>query len=123
MRMTTRQYLDWLARQQPAQPPPEPSAGSEAGLHAQIADVCRRRGWIALHARMDRPTTINVGAPDFIVLGQNRDGLFQVWLVECKSRRGKLSPAQRAFAAWVAKLGGRVHTIRTLAEFDRLTSS
>ena len=48
----------------------------------------RRRGWIALHGSMAERTGRTLGEPDLVILADGGRVLF----VECKSRRGKLSP-------------------------------
>ena len=64
----------------------------EAELHEQIFDECRSRGWIALHGSMAERTCRTLGEPDFVILADGGRVLF----VECKTRTGKLSPAQAA---------------------------
>ena len=38
-------------------------------------------------------------------------------MIECKTRVGKLSTEQLGVAAWAAKLGHQVHTVRSYEEF------
>lgn len=86
---------------------------SEADLHEQIFAECRRRGWIAFHGSMSERTHRTLGEPDFIILaGEGRQ-----FLVECKSRTGKLSPEQTAIARHAAMLGHRIHVVRSFGEF------
>jgi hypothetical protein len=85
----------------------------EKTLHQEILNECRRRGWIAIHARMNRPTTIACGVPDFLILA-DRGRLF---LVEAKSKSGKLRSEQLAFIAWATKLSHTVHIVRSCPEF------
>jgi hypothetical protein len=94
-------------------PEPKVYRKSEAGLHQQILDECRRRGWIALHGSMAAPTKRTEGEPDFVILADGG----RVFLVECKTATGKLSTAQAALHAWTRKLGHTVHVIRSLEEF------
>ena len=89
----------------------------EADLHEAIFDECRRRGWIALHGSMAERTCRTRGEPDFVILA---DGC-RVLFVECKSRIGKLSPAQAALKHHAEKLGHTVHVVRSLGEFLKLT--
>jgi hypothetical protein len=86
---------------------------SERKLHEEIFDECRRRGWIALHGSMAERTYRTLGEPDFTILA-DRGRLF---FVECKSRTGKLSPAQAALKHHAEKLGHRVHVVRSFQEF------
>ena len=90
--------------------------GSESSLHDAIIEECRRRGWIAFHSRMDRKTTRQKGECDFHCLLPNGFVIF----VECKSRKGKLSIEQQAMAAWMKKLGHKMHIVRTLDEFQNI---
>ena len=92
----------------------------EADLHQMIVDECKRRGWIAFHGSMAHSTFRTPGEPDFIILpdvGRMSHFKSNVWLIECKTRKGKLSPAQLAIHAWAAKLGHTVHVVRSFAEF------
>lgn len=90
----------------------------EADLHNDILDECRKRGWIALHGSMAHLTHRNEGEPDFIVLAESPD----VYLIEAKSKTGKLSPAQQAFAAHANKLGWTVQVVRSMEAFlDAIT--
>jgi hypothetical protein len=85
----------------------------EAKLHEQISEEVRRRGWIAIHPRIDKPTTLEAGAPDFLIFGDGG----RVFLVECKRKGGKLSVAQQAYHAHLRKLGFRPETIYNLEQF------
>jgi hypothetical protein len=56
------------------------------------------------------------GEPDFIILTPNR-----IYLVECKSAKGKLRPAQAAMITHAAKLGHTIHVVRSMEDFVRVT--
>lgn len=56
------------------------------------------------------------GEPDFVILAEGGRAL----LIECKTRKGKLSPEQRAIVAWANKLGHTVHVVRSFGEFIAL---
>lgn len=88
----------------------------EASLHEEIFDECRRRGWIALHGSMAERTCRTLGEPDFVILADGGRVLF----VECKSRSGKLSPAQAALKHHAAKLGHAVHVVQSMENFLKL---
>ena len=88
----------------------------EASLHEEIFDECRRRGWIALHGSMAERTCRTLGEPDFTILADGGRVLF----VECKTRTGKLSPAQAALKFHAEKLGHTIHVVRSLEEFQKL---
>ena len=85
----------------------------EAALHEEIFDECRRRSWIALHGSMAERTCRTLGEPDFVILADGGRVLF----VECKSRSGKLSPAQAALKHHAEKLGHTVQVVRSMEEF------
>ncbi len=110
------QYAEMLARinrvsrdvQELSQP-----VERERDLHNQISEVCRGRGWIALHGSMAAATHRTMGEPDYVILADS----CRVFLVEAKSRIGKLSPAQQAFKAQAARLGHTVHVVRSLEAF------
>lgn len=102
----------------------------EADLHNQILDECRRRGWIPLHGSMASPTKRTEGEPDFVILANrrpvghlHREYFAITYLVEGKSRTGKLSPAQQAFHAHAATLGHKVHVVRSFQEFLAVTGA
>jgi hypothetical protein len=112
---------DTLRRLNPHLFTPRPSPGTsgvprESGLHEEIFDECRRRGWIALHGSMAERTCRTLGEPDFVILADGGRVLF----VECKSRNGKLSPAQNALKFHAEKLGHAVHVVRSMEEFLKL---
>lgn len=85
----------------------------ESDLHEQIFAECRKRQWIAFHGSMAERTHRTEGEPDFLILCQGGRQL----LVECKSRKGKLSPAQLAIKTWASQLGHTVHVVRSFEEF------
>lgn len=118
MTLTRAQYLDILCRQQGKTrlaPSTEHRAdeGSEADLHNAIIDECRRRGWVFFHGSMAERTSRTLGEPDFQIAGEGG----RTWYVECKSRIGKLSPAQRNMKAHLEKLGHAYHVVRSFSEF------
>ena len=88
----------------------------ESDLHEAIFDECRRRCWIALHGSMAERTCRTLGEPDFVILADGG----RVLLVECKSRTGKLSPAQAALKHHAETLGHTVHVVRSLEDFLKL---
>ncbi len=91
----------------------EGNATSEASLHDQIFDLCRQRVWIALHGSMAERSHRTLGEPDFTILADRGRVLF----VECKSRTGKLSPAQAALKMHAETLGHTIHLVRSYDEF------
>lgn len=117
MRMTTAEYQAWLARHQAAKGKPQLPAPDgpdhESDLHAEIVAEVKRRGWLAFHGAMAHRTYRTPGEPDFIVLGDSG----RVWMIECKTAKGKLSPEQLWIGAHAESLGHRVHVVRSFAEF------
>ena len=122
--MTPQQYADYLARQ--AKPTKREVAADkymtdvlasvescESKLHDRIVMHCRYSNWIPLHSRMDERTGRFLGEPDFTILADSG----RLFFIECKSAKGKLSMQQQALHAWAAKLGHKVHVVRTFAEF------
>ena len=112
---------DTLRRLNPHLFNPLPSAGAsgvsrESELHEEIFNECRARGWIALHGSMAERTCRTLGEPDFTILADGGRVLF----VECKTRTGKLSPAQAALKFHAEKLGHTIHVVRSLEEFRKL---
>lgn len=98
----------------------------EADLHGQIQDECRRRGWMAIHSRMDCRNTATVGTPDFIILTGKRYvlGLIYppaVFFIECKAKGQKPTVEQLSLHAMAEKLGHEVHVVFSLAEFMEIT--
>ena len=65
---------------------------------------------------MAERTCRTLGEPDFVILAAGG----RVFFVECKSRNGKLSPAQAALKHHAEKLGHTVHVVRSMAEFLQL---
>lgn len=110
------QYLQMLARSPKLrQPKPENPVKREGDLHDQIINWCDSQ-WPRvkyIHARMDRRSTIAVGAADFILfLSMGR-----VLCAECKTKTGKLSAEQSAWAKEMEMLGHAVHVVRSFEEF------
>jgi hypothetical protein len=89
------------------------AVSNERELHSQIFDECRRRGWIAFHGSMAERTHRTEGEPDFIILA-NRGRTF---FIECKTRLGKLSPAQTALGHQARHLGHAIAIVRSFADF------
>jgi hypothetical protein len=93
--------------------PSAEAVGVEAELHEAVYAECRRRGWIAFHGSMAARTHRTLGEPDFVILADSG----RVLLIECKTKTGKLSPEQAAMIAHAAKLGHRIHVVRSVKEF------
>ncbi len=85
---------------------------SEAKLHDQIIEECKRRGWYYVHSRMDRATTTALGVPDFIIAAP--DG--RTFWIEAKSKTGKLKSEQLGALQWLTRFGHRAEVVRSLEE-------
>ena len=101
----------------PKQPAGTSGVSREAELHEAIFSECRRRGWIALHGSMAERTCRTLGEPDFVILANRGRVLF----VECKTKTGKLSPAQEALKFHAEKLDHTIHVVRSLDAFLAIT--
>lgn len=89
-------------------------AGRESILHNKIISWCNDQHPMVpyIHSRMDKPSTVGEGVPDFAVFCKGR-----AVLVECKARDGKLSEAQRDWAHLAELQGCTVHVVRSFGEF------
>jgi hypothetical protein len=99
--------------------PPAEGCDNESKLHAEIINECKLRGWIVFHGSMAHATFRTPGEPDFILLAANPPRTF---LIEAKTRTGKLSPDQQAIHHWAARLGHKIHVVRSLSEFLEVIS-
>ncbi len=88
----------------------------ESDLHNQIIHYCKSKGWQYLHGSMAHRSRRTLGEPDFLVLA-DRGRLF---MVECKTKTGKLSMEQQGFIAHAAKNGHVVHVVKSMEEFVKL---
>ncbi len=102
---------------------PATGTDDEGKLHNEILAECKRRGWIAFHGSMAHSTFRTKGEPDFVILAPPKKGYCdyltfpRTYLIECKTRKGKLSADQMAIHAWAEKLGHRIETVRSFEEF------
>lgn len=109
---------DWLRKYEakhakPSQSKPAEGVEKESQLHNDILEECRLRGWIALHGSVAHRTFRTAGEFDFTILAS--DG--KVFLLECKTKTGKLSEQQFALHHWAKQLGHNPQVIRSLSEF------
>jgi len=120
------EFREWQRRggrlSSPVTPPPVLAAPrsaveEEEELHNQIIAHCRRSDWLYFHGSMAHKTKRVAGEPDFQLLLPG--GRFL--LVECKSKTGELSPAQKLVKDHAARLGHTVHEVRSFEEFLKLT--
>lgn len=85
----------------------------EERLHEEVEKLCRDRRWAYVHARMDKPTTTNLGVPDFIIFPPSP----HVIILELKSRTGKQRPDQLAWQCVVENCGHVYHICRSMGDF------
>lgn len=119
----TRWQLEEYQRRQMKLPEPPPLIGEcikEAALHTEIMAWCETQWprWMYVHCRMDKRSTVAVGAPDFILFGPNG----RVLCIECKAKGKKRSPEQNAWAYQMKVLGHEIHLVRNWSEFQQLVS-
>jgi hypothetical protein len=115
--ITPLQYREMLLRtRRPVESKPTEGVDREADLHDQVLDYCRGKGWIAVHSRMDKSSTIAVGMPDFVIATDDGRTLW----VECKRKNGKPTPAQQAMLHWLARNRQICGVVRSLDEFIAL---
>lgn len=119
MRMTLAEVLAHQARVASAThrnldvPASADAVEDESELHAQIIAHCRKQGWLFFHGSMAHKSRRTLGEPDFTILPGNG----RILLIECKSARGKRSPAQLAVAAHAAKQGVTIPVVSSMADF------
>ena len=90
-----------------------PGPDLEANLHDSILEYCRARGWLAIHSRMDKPTTTALGVSDFVIVTPNT-----VLFVEAKRKGNKPTPKQRGFLMAVGALGWPNTVVYSMADFE-----
>jgi hypothetical protein len=90
----------------------------ESTLHADVLRECKARGWLCLHGSMAHRTRRNPGEQDCTIFADGG----RVFVVEAKSRSGKLSAEQLGIAAWMEKLGHKHNVVRSLGEFIDLVN-
>lgn len=87
-------------------------------LHDQLVEDIRRRGWLVVHCRTDKPATIRVGWPDMTVMNKGRAAM-----LELKAAGGVLSQKQRECIAEIESNGTPVLVTSDLAEAIRFLRS
>lgn len=128
MNPSTSDYIAMLTRLDKNKVRDQPTSADvrtsqrESTLHDQIIEYCNSQ-WPKfkyIHARMDKRSTIQVGAPDFcpIFLPGGKIIIF-----ECKRQGEKCTPEQLAWHKELEMLGHTVHVIYTFSQFlDALDS-
>jgi hypothetical protein len=108
-------YITMQARLNKNRPPesePE-SVTVESVLHDKIIAECRYRHWPYIHSRMDRASTIALGAPDFVIFLEAG----RVVSVECKTKTGKLTTRQLYWKMYLEKNGHEHYVVRSMKDF------
>lgn len=121
MRLTLAEYLILEARQAAKS---NKIAGSktdetkESAIHVQIMDFCNQQWprWKFLRGRMDKRSTIQVGAQDFTIFMPRMKTL----CVECKARGKKRSAEQAIWAKEMAMIEHPVHLVYSFDDFLKL---
>lgn len=92
----------------------------QGGLHSQIQKFCDEQWprWKVIAARTDCKSTLPVGCHDLTVFASDR----RIFLVELKSKTGKLSQDQRDWAHELGRLGWGIVTVRSIEEFWQLVN-
>ena len=115
MRWTAEQLRDWECRRTTQSLPVGEAVGDEGRLHDEITAYCKARNLVFVHSRMDRPSTIAPGLPDFVIA---MPGGCTAW-VECKTRSGKLTKEQFTVHYLLATARHLVGVVRSYDEFLR----
>jgi hypothetical protein len=115
--MTQAEYQQFLLRTQkkPASVPNLDSVDRERDLHDDIIEFCNAQWppWKFIHARMDKRSTIAVGAPDFTVCASGG----RVFHIEVKGKTTKTSNEQLAWHKQMEMLGHQVHVVTSMSQF------
>lgn len=90
-----------------------PGCTEEDKLHDEVERYCREHRWAYVHARMDKPTTTNLGVPDFIIFPPSP----HVIILELKTAKGKQRPDQLAWQCVLENQGHVYHICRSFEEF------
>lgn len=85
----------------------------ESELHAQILAECKRRLWPVIHSRMDARSTTSKGTPDMAIFADKG----RTFLIECKTRKGKLTPEQIGWQMLLERNSHSYHVVRSFEEF------
>ena len=84
----------------------------ERRLHDEFEKYLIDHNYLYIHSRMDKPTTNQVGLPDFVVF----TGYGQVCLIEFKTATGKVRPKQKVYFDKLAHRGYSVKIARSVQE-------
>lgn len=101
---------------QEVEAPRKAKPSRESELHRLIGQDIKRRGWLCCHGSMHTATKRTPGEPDFHVLAPKG----RHFMVECKTKTGKLSGDQTWFSNKAAELGHAVYIVRSFEEWCEL---
>lgn len=123
MNWTKDQVSRYLSKRMVLPEPPRLTGDNvkESALHVEIMSWCDVQ-WprvMYIHSRMDRKTTIAVGAPDFILFLPHG----KILCLEIKRKGKKRTPEQLAWALEMQRLGHTVHCIDSWAQFQQLITT
>lgn len=113
----TRHGFRGVAQEVEAPRKAKPSRESE--LHRLIGQDINRRGWLCCHGSMHTATKRTPGEPDFHCLAPKG----RHFMVECKTKTGKLSEDQEWFSARANELGHSVWIVRSIEEWFQVAQS
>lgn len=103
----------------PPQKPDERGVDIEGDLHDKVESELKRRRWFYVHSRLDKPTTNQVGAPDFIIAAPNG----KVFWIELKKHGGKLSKEQNITRHCLLALGQAYEVVYSFKQFVNFINS
>lgn len=89
------------------------------GLHEQITEHCRAKGWPFVHSRTDQKTTCALGTPDFIIAGKNG----ATYWVECKRAGSKPTTQQLGMILMLQSLGHKAAIVYSYQNFLDLVAT
>lgn len=101
-----------LSRHAPPALADEKEIGKD-GLHEKIMDYCRSKGWQFIHSRTDKPSTNQIGCPDFLIAAN--DGV--TFWIECKRKGSKPTTHQLGTILALKLLGHRASIVYSFQEF------
>lgn len=85
----------------------------ERAIHDHICTTLKQIGWPYFHSRLDKPTTNQLGCPDFIIAAPCGK---TIW-IECKTPNAKQTIEQEATQMVLEKQGHDYYLIRSIQEF------
>lgn len=119
MPITPEQFNAMLLRTQKSKlregPPPDDAVEAEIPLHGEIMKWCKDHNAPYVHANPYKKSRVNPGVTDFVVGYKGR-----VFWIEVKTRDGKRSTDQLAFAMLLEMQGLKAHVVRSMSEFLEL---